>query len=141
MPENANNNATNANSTTAVNGNGPNLYVSNNNNATINFIRKLEEKESAYNEIKDNLKRVKNRNTLKKIDNRMLRELHDIRWIITKPNEHTSLFSAILNKYIDLLMISSRLKKHFNYKFVPSTKTLPRGPYSKRNATRKTRRK
>lgn len=136
-------NNTNATSTIAVNGNGPNLYLSNNSNSN-NFIGKVQEKEFTYHQIQTNLKKVKNRNTLKQIDNKIMRELHDIRRIISKPNEDADIFQSIMHKYIDLIMISSRLKKHLNYKFVPSTKTINRrgpNPYSKRKSTRKTRRK
>jgi hypothetical protein len=139
----ANGNATNANSVTAVHGNGENLYVSNN-NSNVNFIRELEKRELAFNKIDANLKTVKDKESLDKIEILIKREKQRIQKRIETPNEHTSLFEILLNKYIDLDPKLIRLRKHFNYTFVPSKTIINRrgpNPYSKRKSARKTRRK
>ena len=137
----ANGNANNANSVRAINGNGENLYVSNN-EGNINLIGELEKRELAYNKIDANLKTVKNKESFNKIETLIRREKQRIQKRIETPNEHTSLFEILLNKYLEIDAKLIRLRKYFNYKFVPSTKTINRrGPYSKRKSTRKTKRK
>lgn len=137
----ANGNANNANSVTAIHGNGENLYVSNN-NSNVNFIGELEKRELAYNKIDANLKTVKNKESFHKIETIIKREKQRIQKRIETPNEHTSLFKILFNKYIDIEPKLIRLRKHFNYTFVPSSHTINRRgptPYSKRKSTRKTK--
>ena len=139
MPAEGNTN--NANSVTAINGHGENLYVSNN-NSNVNFIGELEKRELTYNNIYANLKTVKDKESLDKIEILIKREKQRIQKRIETPNEHTSLFQILLDKYIDLDRKLIRLRKHFNYTFVPSTHTINRrgpNPYSKRKSARKTK--